>query len=41
MEQLIMMLAALVFQVAMYTISAFFVGLAASVGWHLGKRLTG
>lgn len=28
------------FQVVLYTVSAFFAGLAVSVGWHLGKRLT-
>lgn len=28
------------FQVGLYTVTAFLVGTAASIGWHLGKRLT-
>jgi len=30
-----------VFQVGLYTVTAFLVGTAVSIGWHLGKRLTG
>jgi hypothetical protein len=29
------------FQVSLYTVTAFLVGTAVSIGWHLGKKLTG
>jgi hypothetical protein len=30
-----------VFQVGLCTVTAFLVGAAVSIGWHLGKKLTG